>query len=200
MMDVLYRSADMSDLPAIIAFVDYWLTGGGEADGIPGATHDYFVPGGRQKSYLAKYDVMLAIYGGEIVGWAVKTNKGVLIHLLIAATFRGRGIGGEMLRRMNPEVLRSKMDQKSGDPAGFYLKHGFVRASSERFGKRKNIELFVRVSGVPIGSLRYGAGSGRSAGRITKAVCGSGEKHQRSIDFVAERLADAGSLRRRVLD
>lgn len=144
-MDIKYRNAVMEDLEAIIRFVDYWLTGGAERDNVPGATHDFFVPYGRQKNYLAKYDVLLAICERAIVGWAVKTNRNILIHLLVAVPFRGKGIGGEMLRRLNPEIVRSKMDQKSGDPADFYMKQGYYKLSCERFGKKENIELFVKV-------------------------------------------------------
>ncbi len=135
----------MEDLEEIVRFVDYWLTGGGVKDNVPGATHDFFVPAGRQRSYLAKYDVLLAICERVIVGWAVKTSRNVLIHLLVAVPFRGRGIGGELIRRLNPEIVRSKMDQKSGDPADFYMKHGYVKLSCERLGKKNNIELFARV-------------------------------------------------------
>ncbi|GAH62083.1 unnamed protein product [marine sediment metagenome] len=144
-MEIKYRNATMEDLPAIVRFVDYWLTGGAEKDKVPGATHDFFVPYGRQKNYLAKYDVLLAICERAIVGWAVKTNRNILIHLLVAVPFRGKGIGGEMLRILSPEVVRSKMDQKSGDPADFYMKYGYYKLSCERFGKKENIELFVKV-------------------------------------------------------
>jgi len=144
-MEIKYRSATMEDLEAIVRFVDYWLTGGAVSDHVPGATHDFFVPYGRQAKYLAKYDVLLAICERAIVGWAVKTNRGILIHLLVAVPFRGKGIGGEMLRILNPEIVRSKMDQKSGDPADFYMKYGYYKLSCERFGKKANIELFVKV-------------------------------------------------------
>jgi len=142
-MDIVYRKATVSDLPAIVAFVDYWLTGGGKADHIPGATHDYFVPPGRHEKFLNKYCVMLALLGEDIVGWSVKTHKGVLIHLLIAATFRGRGIGKELLKLMRPELIRSKFDQKSGNPAEFYGKQGYVKVPGERIGRKMNIELYV---------------------------------------------------------
>ena len=199
-MDVLYRKATASDLPAITAFVDYWLTGGGQADGIPGATHDYFVRAGQQKAYLAKYDVMLATCAGEIVGWAVKTKKGVLIHLLIAATFRGRGIGGEMLRKMDPEVVRSKFDQKSGDPAEFYRKQGYVKASPVRVGKKLNIELFRRISDVEGGGKRSLAEAGDVVKVVAKDVCVVGKIHQRTIDAMAKKLELSVFLRGRFSD
>lgn len=144
-MEIKYRKAVMEDLEAIVRFVDYWLAGGAEKDKVPGATHDFFVPQGRQANYLAKYDVLLAICERAIVGWAVKTQRNILIHLLVAVPFRGKGIGGEMLRILSPEIVRSKMDQKSGDPADFYMKQGYYKLSCEKFGKNENIELFAAV-------------------------------------------------------
>lgn len=187
-MEVVYRKAELSDLERIAAFVDYWLTGGGKAVGIPGAGHDFFVPVGRHEAYLAKYAVLLAIYESEIVGWAVKTKKGVLIHLLVAATFRRSGIGSELLRRMSPDVVRSKFDQSSGDPAGFYRKHGYVKASSERLGKKKNIELFVKKGVSGRGAGRSGEKGHRTVPRTRSDICGLESVHCRSIDAMAEKL------------
>ncbi len=144
-MEIQYRAAEIEDLEAIVRFVDYWLTGGAVSDHVPGATHDFFIPFGRQKKYLERYDVLLAICERVIVGWAVKTNRNILIHLLVAVPFRGKGIGGEMIARLEPEIVRSKMDQKSGDPADFYMKHGYYKLSCERLGKKDNIELFAKV-------------------------------------------------------
>lgn len=187
-MDIEYRKADSSDLPAIARFVDYWLTGGGQADGIPGATHDYFVRFGQHADYVRKYDVMLACCKGEIVGWAVKTKKGVLIHLLVAATFRGGGIGSEMLRRLNPEVVRSKFDQKSGDPAEFYLKHGYIRSSPVRVGRKLNIELFHRANSGNAGSQQSEAEQGDVVKAIVEKTRSECEKPQRTIDVVAKKV------------
>ena len=147
MGQVEYRQARESDLPAIIAFVDFWLAGRGLADQVPGSAHDYFVPAGRHLKFVRKYFTLLAFYEGGLVGWAVKTHKGVLIHLLVAGTFRHCGIGSKMLELMDPDILRSKMDQSAGDPADFYRKHGYARTSSKRQGKKHNIELFERARG-----------------------------------------------------
>ncbi|MBA7610295.1 hypothetical protein ES703_17502 [subsurface metagenome] len=154
-MEIKYRAAEIEDLEEIIRFVDYWLTGGAVSDHVPGATHDFFVPVGRQRNYLAKYNVLLAICERVIVGWAVKTNRNILIHLLVAVPFRGKGIGGELLRRLEPEIVRSKMDQKSGDPADFYMKQGYYKLSCERLGKKDNIELFAKVDNAD--GIRYTA-------------------------------------------
>ncbi len=187
-MEVVYRKAVIEDLPAIAAFVDFWLTGGGKAGGIPGAGHDFFVPVGRHEGYLKKYHVLLAGYKGAIVGWAVKTKKGVLSHLLVAATFRGSGIGSELLKRMSPEVVRSKFDQSSGDPAEFYRKRGYVKASSERLGKKKNIDIFTRP-GVDVSKyLKYQAAKSEAqdSRRGDKSELVGADR--RSIDVMAKKL------------
>lgn len=142
-MDIKYRKATMADLDGTAAFVDYWLKGEGKRDGAYGATDDYFVPIKRHIDYIRNYEVLLALYEGSIIGWAVKTNKGVLIHLLIAGPFRRKGIGGELLKRLAPQTVRSKFDQESGDPAPFYEKHGYVKKQATRTGKKLNIDIFV---------------------------------------------------------
>jgi hypothetical protein len=146
-MQIQYRLANESDLPAIVAFVDFWLAGRGLADQVPGSAHDYFVPAGRHIKFVTKYTTLIALVENCIVGWAVKTNRGVLIHLLIAGTFRHQGIGSKMLELMNPDTIRSKMDQSAGDPADFYAKRGYTKAANPPQGKKHNIELFEKARG-----------------------------------------------------
>ncbi len=147
MGQVEYRLATESDLPLIVAFVDFWLAGRGLADGVPGSAHDYFVPAGRHLKFVTRYTTLIALVENSIIGWAVKTHQGVLIHLLVAGTFRHQGIGRKMLELMNPDTIRSKMDQSAGDPADFYRKHGYASTSSKRQGKKHNIELFEKARG-----------------------------------------------------
>lgn len=144
---VEYRIAHESDLPAIVAFVDFWLAGRGLADDIPGSAHDYFVPAGRHLKFVTKYTTLIALVENCIIGWAVKTHKGVLIHLLVAGTFRHRGIGSELLKRTDPQHIRSKMDQSAGNPAEFYAKRGYTKAANPPQGKKHNIELFEKACG-----------------------------------------------------
>ncbi len=141
---VEYRIAREPDLPAIAAFVDFWLAGRGLVDSIPGSAHDYFVPAGRHLKYVTKYTTTIALVAHHISGWSVKTHLGVLLHLLVAGTFRHRGIGSELLRRQDPESIRSKMDQTAGNPAEFYENLGYTRAPMPAQGKKQNIELFVK--------------------------------------------------------
>lgn len=143
-LEINYRVATESDIPAITAFVDFWLKGEGIAAKIPGSAHDFFVPAGRHPKYVTKYTTLLALLENSIIGWAVKTHKGVLIHLLIAGTFRNEGIGSKMLELMNPETIRSKMDQTAGNPADFYAKAGYIKSNEPAQGKKHNIELFEK--------------------------------------------------------
>lgn len=143
-LKIKYRQANESDLPAIISFVDFWLKGEGLADKVPGSAHDYFVPAGRHFKYVTKYTTLLALLENCIIGWAVKTHKGVLIHLLVAGTFRNDGIGSKMLKLMNPETIRSKMDQSAGNPAEFYSKLGYVKSAGPAQGRKHNIELYEK--------------------------------------------------------
>jgi len=143
-MPVVYRQADERDLPAISAFVDFWLAGRGLVDSIPGSAHDYFVPAGRHLKYVTKYTTTIALIDNFIIGWSVKTHLGVLIHLLVAGTWRHQGIGSELLRRQDPKTVRSKMDQAAGNPAEFYEKLGYTRVHRRAQGKKQNIQLFVK--------------------------------------------------------
>lgn len=142
-MDLIYRKAKLYDLPNIVTFVDYWATGGAIKAGMSGGVHDFFVPPARHKKYIEEYTTLLAFYETYLIGWAVKTHLNVLIHLLIDARFRGKGIGSQMLQKLNPETVRSKFDQSTGNPAPFYEKHGYLKTSIDRIGKNKNIETFV---------------------------------------------------------
>lgn len=144
-LKIKYRLANESDLPAITAFVDFWLRGDGIPDGVPGSAHDYFVPAGRHQKFVTKYTTLLATVENFIVGWAVKTHKGVLIHLLVAGTWRKVGIGSALLEHMDPETIRSKMDQSAGNPAEWYRERGYVKAAGPAQGKKHNIELFSKA-------------------------------------------------------
>jgi len=139
-----YRKATISDTAAIIKFVDFWLSGRGLSSNLPGVVNDYFVSHKQHIDYLRRYFVLLALDGDRIVGWAVRSQANVMLHLLVAGDYRQRGIGTKMIQILRPEVIRSKVDQSTGDPAKFYEKQGYEKLAGERLGKRKNIELFVR--------------------------------------------------------
>ena len=58
----------------------------------------------------------------EVPYKVVKGKNNVLIHLLIDAKYRGKGIGKKILKKLNPDIIRSKSDQQTGDPKQFYEK------------------------------------------------------------------------------
>lgn len=140
---ITYRPASGDDLPNICKFVDFWLSGGAKRLGIPGGGKDYFVPRGQQISYLKYKTTYLAIYNEKIIAWSVKSQNKTLIHLLVTPEYRGKGIGGHLLRILSPELVRSKSDQSTGDPLRFYQKHGYEVAQA-KIGKHKNIDIMQR--------------------------------------------------------
>jgi len=87
----------------------------------------------------------LAFDKKKLVGWAVKRLKtNVLFHLLIDPDYRGMGIGAKLLEILKPDIVRSKSDQMTGDPAAFYEKNGYVTASKTFVGKKRNIQFMAR--------------------------------------------------------
>lgn len=144
-MKIEYRKAEWADLEAVCAFCDFWMGGYGKAEGIPGAGSDYFVPRGRHEAYLRKYIVQIALVEGGIVGWAVLAKKGVLIHLLVSPTFRRAGIGRKLVKILNPAIVRSKTDQKAGNPAKFYHKLGYKPRGKKLTGRNNNIQMLYRA-------------------------------------------------------
>jgi len=145
-MGIIYRKALSSDLAAIIKFVDFWLAGRGKRVKAAGASNDYFVSPKQHFDYQKKGYVLLAFDCDVLVGWCVKNHNNVLIHLLIAATHRGRGIGRKLIDLSNPELIRSKMDQQTGNPAAFYEKVGYVKVDGLVLGKNKNIEIYRKLN------------------------------------------------------
>lgn len=143
--NITYRPAEQSDTDAIVHFVDYWLSGGAKHDLAPGAGQDYFVPRARHAGFLKKHHVLIALDGNHIVGWAVTTEKHSLIHLLVAGDCRGHGVGQEMLRLLNPDLVRSKIDQSTGDPTEFYLARGYQLSANPITGTKDNIRLLEKT-------------------------------------------------------
>lgn len=130
-----YRIAELSDLDPIVELVDRLLAG-----------HDFFCPRGQHIGYFKYKTILLAFISTRLIGWAVRQKNGSLIHLLVDPDFRGQGIGGHLLKILEPLLIRSKSDQSTGDPYPFYLKHGYEKTSDVRVGKNRNIDLLTKPS------------------------------------------------------
>ncbi len=141
--DIVYRPASGDDLENVRKFVDFWLSGGAKRLGIPGAGADYFVPKGQQIGYLKYKTVYIAMFAQKIIGWTVKSKNGTMIHLLVNAEYRGKGIGGNLLNIIDPDYIRSKSDQTTGDPLKFYQKHGY-EIKEAKIGKHQSIDLLQK--------------------------------------------------------
>ncbi len=152
---IVYRKARIDDLDVVSHFTDWWISGRGKAKGVVGAVNDCFITKPQHRKYIQKYETMLAFRGVFIVGWAVKGHNEVLIHLLISGPYRGKGIGKAMISILLPRVIRSKKDQSTGNPIGFYEKLGYKKVKSEQSKasfsidksrplRPENIDVFVR--------------------------------------------------------
>jgi len=146
---IIYRRASLKDLKEICKFVDYWLSGRGLRLGISNAGNDYFISPSQHRTYLKYCIVYIALKQTltthpKIVGWVVKERTNVLIHLLIAGDERKKGIGQSLLKIINPDIIRSKSDQMTGNPAEFYEQNGYMKISKIKVGKKSNIDLMVK--------------------------------------------------------
>ena len=142
--DIFYRVTVPDDLIIVCNFTDFWMGGKGYKAKIPGAGKDYFIPRKQHIDYLRLYTTLLAFDQDKLVGWAVRQREGILIHLLVDASYRGRGIGAHLLELLTPISVRSKSDQSTGDPLNFYLKHGYEKTSDQKTGKHQNIDVLTR--------------------------------------------------------
>lgn len=128
-----YRKARYCDIDELIKFVDYEMS-----------RRDCFVTAVRHRYYIKHYTVILAICSKRIIGWAVKQRDGTMIHLLVAKEKRSMGIGRNLVEMLDASRVRSKCDQKTGDPRLFYKRLGYVKLLRTKLGKHKNIDLLVR--------------------------------------------------------
>ena len=144
MKNYTFQIATKTDLPAIAKFVDFWLSGRAKDKAISGGSSDCFISHPRHKDYFRKYYILLCFYKNVIVGWAVMSKSQRLFHLLIAADHRGKGIGSRMLQILKPDIVRSKVDQGTGNPTEWYEKHGFKKEPGPLQGKNNNIQILMK--------------------------------------------------------
>ena len=137
---LIYRKAVDSDLPAIRALTDFWLAGRGKAQGVPGATNDCFISPSQHAKYIRRYNTQLLFLGSILIGWAVLHPDGTLYHFLIHGEYRGMGVGGWWLGKLQPPTVRSKSNQQSGNPRKFYEKCGYHYKNSVQSRRRLDID------------------------------------------------------------
>ena len=141
MSDIEIRKVEKNDFQNIQKFVDKWLSGRAIKEG---GGNDYFVTKNQHKSYFKNYHVYIALDKDKIIGWLVKEKSNVLIHLLIDPYYRGKGIGKQMMTIANPDIIRSKSDQQTGDPKLFYERLGYKIVIDSKVGKKKNIDMMSK--------------------------------------------------------
>lgn len=141
MSDITYRNVKKEDFINVCKFVDKWLSGRALKEG---GGNDYFVTKNQHKSYFKNCTVIVALDKNKIIGWGVKGKNNVLNHLLIDANYRGKGIGKELMKILNPSIIRSKSDQMTGDPKEFYEKMGYKSTIDRKIGEKNNIELMTK--------------------------------------------------------
>lgn len=149
-----YRQAQSRDLDLICRFTDFWLSGRGKSKGISGVVDDCFISKGQHQKYILRYATLLVFDGDVLVGWAVVEPSDTLIHMLVAGNYRRKGIGRRMVQILRPKRVRSKSDQSSGNPIGFYKKLGYrvvnrvqsrsrLDIDSIRPSRKSNIDVLV---------------------------------------------------------
>lgn len=130
--NLIYRKATQDDLPKIMAFVDVFLR------------KDWLVRRTYLLTNLEKYDIWLVFDNDKLVAWAIAGGKKrTLWNLLVHPKYRGLKIGLSLVERLKPEIIRSKLDQSTGDPTAFYEKIGY-RLIAEKQGRKKNINILEK--------------------------------------------------------
>lgn len=137
---ILYRDATIADLADVCEFTDWWLAGRGKRQGVSGALNDYFISPSQHRRYILKYRTYLALEKDRIVAWAVLESNSTLIHLLVAEPFRGRGIGRSVVGFLYPKLVRSKSNQSTGNPIGFYQTLGYTLVARLQSRSRFDID------------------------------------------------------------
>ena len=128
---LIFRPATQDDLPKILAFADIFLR------------RDWLVRREYANDHVAHSWIVLD--QDKLVGWAMITGKKVgrtLYNLIVHPKYRNRHIGSTLITALNPDVIRSKVDQTTGDPTKFYKKLGYHVV--ERDVRKKRILIMRR--------------------------------------------------------
>jgi len=150
-----YRQAVLDDLKALCKFTDWWLAGRGKSKGAVGAVNDCFISPSHHRKYILKYQTWICCDVEKIIGWAVVEPSNTMIHLLIHGDYRGKGIGSRLVKILSPRSVRSKLDQSSGNPIGFYAKLGYRKVKRVQSRSRLDIDKIYPLRDANIDVLKY---------------------------------------------
>lgn len=94
--------------------------------------------------YAISWAPSLDVARHQIIGLAILGRHTTLFNLYLDPHWRSQGIGSIVVRTLDPEVIRSKTDEKTGDPTPFYERLGY-KVIQERQGKNSNIAVMQRI-------------------------------------------------------
>jgi len=123
---LIYRKMIESDIPKVLGFVDIFLR------------KSWFVR--RKYCFDHMNESWVVLDGEKLVGWIFIGGEKVektLYNLIVHPKYRGRHIGGILIEKLKPKIIRSKTDQATGDPTEFYKKMGYEIVKWKQGRKRK---------------------------------------------------------------
>jgi N-acetylglutamate synthase-like GNAT family acetyltransferase len=126
---LIYRKMIESDIPKVLAFVDIFLR------------RSWFVR--RKYCFDHMNESWVVLDADKLVGWIFiggKKVKKTLYNLIVHPKYRGRHIGGILIEKLKPKIIRSKTDQTTGDPTEFYKKIGY-EVTEMKQGRKKKINI-----------------------------------------------------------
>lgn len=127
-----FRAARLRDLVKIARFIEEHVR------------DDVFDSRKRLKSFILREKTMLCFDDNKLIALAVvQRGNDAMIRLLVHPNYRGKGIGKQMIAQLNPQIIRSKTDQSTGDPTDYYTSIGY-EAIGALVGRKKNVQLMQR--------------------------------------------------------
>ncbi len=132
---LIYREMTEADIPKLMAFADIFL----RSDVLLLRTYiTHNLRDGHAKVWIVFDDQ-------KLIGFAfVFKSTNSLNNLYVHPKYRGKQIGTNLIQFLKPKIVRSKVDQTTGDPSGFYKKIGY-EIVAERQGKKRNLTILQRI-------------------------------------------------------
>lgn len=129
---VQIRPATPGDAAAVSAFFDEHLRS------------DAWIPRALIRDVIerADHELLLATANAQIVGVALTAGPRILTNLLVHPLYRSVGIGTALLKRVDPDAVRVKVDMSTGNPTAYYVSHGFRPTLIK--GRNARVHLFAK--------------------------------------------------------